>query len=378
MSVNEYMIRAAELALRGKGCTRTNPCVGAVVARDGEVIAEGWHAAYGAPHAEVEAIANAGNRAKNADLYVTLEPCTTYGKTPPCVNAIANSGIKRVFIGTLDPNPKHTGNAVKFFTERGIEVNYGVEAKLCALLIEDFTKFTTTGLPYVTVKIAQSLDGKIAAASGENRWITGAETRKTVHKLRKESDAVLVGIGTVLADDPELTVRGVSSDRQPARIVLDGNCRIPLDSKLVIGTKDGIAEMIIFTTESASVEKVSILRDYGIKVIVAGSRITIQRILTEAAALNIMNILVEGGAKVFASFLMERQADMLHIFMAPILIGGGSSKNSIDDLGGLLLKDAYRVTQTRYSTIGEDLWLRGKVNDYTEKALSLTFRGGLG
>ncbi|MDR0453442.1 MAG: bifunctional diaminohydroxyphosphoribosylaminopyrimidine deaminase/5-amino-6-(5-phosphoribosylamino)uracil reductase RibD [Deferribacteraceae bacterium] len=368
MSADKYMLRAAELALLGKGYTKTNPCVGAVIVQNGEIAGEGWHTAYGAPHAEAEAINCAGYKTEGADLYVTLEPCTTHGKTPPCTDAIIKSGIKRVFAGVPDPNPLHTGVALKTLTERGIEVIYGVEAKLCASLIEDFTKYTLTDLPYVTMKIAQSLDGKITSASGESRWITGQESRNEVHKIRKENDAVLVGIGTVLADNPELTVRNVPSDRQPVRVILDSGCKIPPDSKLVTSTD--LAETILFTTNRASDKKVSQLRDYGVNVIVK-DKLTVYEVLTELGALNIMNVLAEGGASVFASFLAEKQADMLHLFIAPILIGGKSSKDSIGGSGAAFLKDAPKVTDVKISNAGDDIWLRGKLNDYTGKVLEL-------
>ncbi len=375
MTANEYMMRAAELARRGKGYTRTNPCVGAVVVRDGDITGEGWHTAYGAPHAEVEALSRAGETARGADLYVTLEPCTTYGKTPPCSLAIINSGVKRIFVGVLDPNPQHAGGALKALQGHGIEIKCGIEAGLCASLIEDFTKFKLTGRPYVTVKIAQSLDGKIAAASGESKWITGPESRREVHRLRKESDAVLVGIGTVLADNPELTVRDIPSDRQPARVVLDSACRIPLGSKLVTGATAGTADTILFTTDRAPSDKVSQLRNCGVKVIITDD-LSAHGVLAELGSFDIMNVLVEGGSAVFGSFLSQGQADMLHLFIAPILIGGDRCRGSIGGSGAAFLKDAQRVVGLACSRTGDDLWLRGKLRDHTAEVLELTCKAG--
>ena len=373
MNTESFMQLAVELAYRGKGYTKTNPCVGAVIVKDGHIEGRGWHKEYGGNHAEIEALADAGDMAQGADAYVTLEPCTTHGKTPPCADALIAAGIKRVFIGVLDPNPAHAGKAIKVFKEAGIEAVCGVYAQPCAELIEDFTKFKTTGMPYVTLKIAQSLDGKIATHTGNSKWITSEESRRLVHKIRKESDAVLVGIGTAIADDPELTVREMPSDRQPVRIVFDSKCRLPVTSKLVQGAKNGIADTIVVVSAQSDRDCVKALEDNGVRIITAGeSLINIHEALIKLGELNIMNILLEGGGALSGSFLKAGCVDSVRIFMAPILIGGDEATGSIGGTGVDLLKDAYKVHQLESTRSGPDFLFQGRINDYTDAVLRLT------
>jgi diaminohydroxyphosphoribosylaminopyrimidine deaminase/5-amino-6-(5-phosphoribosylamino)uracil reductase len=327
---------------------------------NGEIVGEGWHEYYGGPHAEVNALTRAGIAANGAELYVTLEPCTSYDKTPPCSLAIINAGVKKIYIGTADPNEKNAGKAFEVLRKAGVDVVYGVLANECALLIQDFTKYITTKIPYVTLKIAQSLDGKIATSTGESKWITGEESRKQVHQLRCESDIILVGVDTVIADDPELTVRLVSADRQPARAVLDSKCRIPITSKLVQSAKD--TPTLVFTSRRADKHKIENLRGLGVDVYVEnteGEYISLPNVLKRIGGLEMMNIMVEGGSRVFGSFLNNNLADAVNVFIAPFFIGGETSKASVGGFGLERLADSRRMTDISIQCLGEDIWFKG-------------------
>lgn len=359
------MQRAIDLALRGRGYTRTNPCVGAVLVKNGEIVGEGWHQAYGQAHAEVNALAMAGSNAKGADLYVTLEPCTSYGKTPPCSVAIINAGIKRVFIGVIDHNRKHAGNGIRVLQEAGIEVVSGILATECANLIEDFTKYITTDLPYVTMKIAQSIDGKIATFSGESKWITGIESRTKVHELRKYSDIVLVGINTVLADDPELTVRLIPTDRHPARGVLDRSCKIPLSSKLVQTARE--VRTIVFTSFAADAAKAAALRSHGVEVVFYTDLLDL---LKKIGEMKMMNVFVEGGSTIFGAFMDAKLVDAVVIFVAPIIIGGEGAKGTFAGVGLSTLAEAERIKEMTIERVGEDIMIAGKLKGYGAIACS--------
>ncbi|MCD6129075.1 bifunctional diaminohydroxyphosphoribosylaminopyrimidine deaminase/5-amino-6-(5-phosphoribosylamino)uracil reductase RibD, partial [Candidatus Bipolaricaulota bacterium] len=257
----EYMRRALELARLGEGYTRPNPLVGAVVVKDGEVIAEGYHARYGGPHAEMVALSRAGERARGADLYVNLEPCVHWGKTPPCVDRIIAAGIRRVILAARDPNPLVNGKGVDKLRSAGIEVVEGVLREEAEKLNEIFFHWVKTQRPFVALKLAMSLDGKIASRTGKSRWITGEEARKKVHELRRRYAAVLVGVNTVLTDDPQLTVREVEGP-QPLRIVLDSRGRIPLSAKVLSGE----APTLIATTQAMPEEIEHKLREKGAEV----------------------------------------------------------------------------------------------------------------
>ena len=366
-----FMARAIELAERGRGYTATNPSVGAVVVKDGKIVGEGWHKNYGGPHAEPNALSASGEAVKGADLYVTLEPCSTTGKTPPCTSAIINAGIRRVFVGVIDPNPKHSGLALTILREAGLDVYAGLLAQECAGLIEDFTKLTLTGFPYVTMKVAQSLDGKIATHTGESKWITSPESLLRVHELRKKADAVLIGIGTALVDNPSLTVRHVDTDRQPARVILDGDCRLPAESALARSANE--VETIVLTKKE-SCKNAEILKNLGVKVLgiaCAGERLDLGLVLMELRAMNMMNILVEGGSKVFSAFMESGFTDKLHLFTAPFVIGGEKAASSFGGSGLENLKNARRLIDYELNKSGEDIWLTGRFTDYTGEVLKL-------
>jgi diaminohydroxyphosphoribosylaminopyrimidine deaminase/5-amino-6-(5-phosphoribosylamino)uracil reductase len=366
---------AVELGYRGRGFTKTNPCVGAVVVKNGQVIGQGWHEVYGQAHAEVNALhdaeSNQAGSTQDADIYVTLEPCTTHGKTPPCCNAIIGAGIKRVFIGVLDPNPVHAGKAIAVLRAAGIEVQWGIHAQACAELIEDFAKLQFTNMPYVTLKLAQSLDGKIATYTGQSQWITSTDSRRTVHKMRSESDAVVVGIGTALADDPELTVRMVPTNQHPTRVIFDSSCRIPMESKLVQGAMS--VPLVVVSSARADGAKVQALGEHGVQVIIAGeSQVDIPLALRELGEMNMMNLLLEGGSTLAGAFLAAGCVDQVRVFVAPTLIGGDSARGSLGGQGVEQLKDAITLHTFECIRSGVDFLFQGKITDYSSHVLELT------
>ena len=319
----KWMRLALKLARKGIGKTSPNPNVGAVIVKDGRLIGKGYHRQFGGPHAEVFALKEAGQAARGATLYVTLEPCSHYGKTPPCVDRIIEAGLHRVVIATADPNPLVNGQGIQKLRKAGIAVTEGVENDKARQLNEPFFKFMKTGLPFVTLKVAQTLDGKIATPTGDSRWVSGKESRKLVHRWRAQMDAVLVGIGTVLRDDPELTVRLVKG-RNPRRIILDPDLRMPLPAKVVSDLE--ASGTILFTT-SEDQKKIEQLRERGVTIIWAEKNATgefdLGAVLKKLAGLQIISILVEGGSSVFSSFLKQKVFDRLAIFQAHKIAGAG-------------------------------------------------------
>ena len=321
-----FMARAAALAPRGRYGAHPNPMVGAVVVKGGRVIGEGAHLRWGGPHAEVNALRSCRTSAKGAALYVTLEPCSTWGKTPPCTDAVLKAGIKEVYIGALDPNPANGGKAAALLRRAGLKVRAGVLKKECEALNPAFNKFMRTGLPYVTVKIAQSLDGRIADAAGRSRWISSPESRLATHRLRAEADAVLAGIGTVLADDPLLNVRGVKVPRQPWVVTLDSSFRVPPRARLLSNER-----VLIATTRRASITRMKKF-PHGARILVLPAedgRVSLKALLRELGGLGIGHVLVEGGGRVAGSFISEGLADRFVCFVAPMLIGGTLSRASL-------------------------------------------------
>lgn len=338
------------VASKGKGFVSPNPLVGAVVVKEGRILGKGYHPAYGAPHAEVFALQEAGEEARGATLYVNLEPCAHYGKTPPCTKAIIKAGIKEVVIGMSDPNPLVRGKGIKELQEAGIDVKIGVLEEEARRLNETYIKFITEGIPFVTLKMAQSLDGKIATKSGESRWITGEKARQFVHRLRREYDAVLVGAGTVLADNPSLRVYG--KGRDPMRIVLDGKGRVSPSAKVF---QTGVRRFV-FTTSSASPSWVKELQDRGVEVIISkGKKVDIEGMLKELGKRGIASLLVEGGGETAASFLEAGVVDKLLFFIAPIIIGGREAKTSVEGEGCQNLSEAIKLNYSRIRKIGEDI-----------------------
>ena len=266
MNEEKFMREALRIAKNAEGRTSPNPMVGAVIVRDEKIIAEGWHRKAGTPHAEIHALNMAGDLAKDSTLYVTLEPCSHFGRTPPCANAIVNAGIKKVVIAMTDPNPKVAGRGIEILKNAGIEVEVGILEDQARRLNEVFIKWITTQKPFVTLKTAMSLDGKIAAATGQSQWITSEESRRKVHQLRDINDAIMVGIGTVLADNPSLTTR-IDGGKNPIRIIVDSQLRTPINANVIV---DGQAKTIIATTKNAPAEKFDALKKFGVEIIFCG------------------------------------------------------------------------------------------------------------
>ncbi|MCS6998087.1 MAG: bifunctional diaminohydroxyphosphoribosylaminopyrimidine deaminase/5-amino-6-(5-phosphoribosylamino)uracil reductase RibD [Aquificaceae bacterium] len=348
-----FMRRALELALLRKGLTHPNPTVGCVIVKEGKVVAEGYHERAGMPHAEAVALQRAGEKARGSTLYVNLEPCTHFGRTPPCTDAIIRAGVKRVVVATLDPNPLVSGKGVERLRRAGIEVSLGVLQEEAKRLNEDFFTYITLGRPYITLKWAQSIDGTMATTAGESKWISSEGSRAFAHRLRAEATAVLVGINTALRDDPELTVRAFEWERQPLRIVLDPQLRIREELKLV---KDRKAQTLVVTSVEKR-EKIERLQELGIKVIVAPSEageLNLGEVLKELYFMEVMHLLVEGGAITLTSFLRAGLFDRLWVFVAPLLLGEGKR---IGDLKVSSLGGAKRFVLRELKRFGEDLAL---------------------
>lgn len=323
-----FMARAVRLAGRGVYGAHPNPMVGAVIVKNGRITGEGWHREFGGAHAEVNAIGNSGIPVRGAALYVTLEPCSTRGKTPPCTEAIIKAGIKRVVIGASDPNPLNGGRAAKILKAAGMEVVTGILKKECERINPAFNKLMKEKLPYVTLKCAQSFDGKTADFRGRSRWISSEEARIEVHKLRAGADAVLAGINTVLADDPMLNVRHIKVKRHPMVIVLDSALKIPPAARLFKNEK-----VLIATTKKASLSRAVDLNRTNVKVLVLpqdkNGKVDLRALLKELAGDGIGHLFVEGGGTVTGSFVSQGLADRFISFFSPLVIGGEKSKSSV-------------------------------------------------
>ncbi len=341
----QYMRAALKLAARGRGLAGPNPMVGAVVVKRGDVVGRGYHVYSKKEHAEVRALREAGAGALGADLYVTLEPCNHQGRTPPCSQKIISSGVKRVFVAVRDPNPDVRGGGVESLRAEGIETVVGLCEEEARALNEAFFHTIKHRAPFVTLKLALTLDGKIATQQGESKWITGSASRRVVHRLRFENDAILVGIGTVLQDDPSLDVRWGRSN-QITKVLLDSELRIPLDARLFLSGD----RVLIFHSPEVSTEKQEALQDRAELHEVAGSkhRLSWERVLTALARERITSLLIEGGAEVAASLMREQRVNRLLLFYGPRMIGA-SGISAVGDLGVERLADApsWEVIQTR-------------------------------
>lgn len=360
MTDEQYIEKALKLAKKGKGYVSPNPLVGAVLVKNGRVIGEGYHKRFGGLHAEVEALKSATEEVKGATLYVTLEPCAHFGKQPPCVHSILEAGVQRVVIGTKDPNPLVNGKGIRFLKDHGINVTVGVKQKACQKLNEAYFKFITTRLPFTTVKIAQTLDAKIATLTGQSRWITSEAARKQVHILRHEHDAILVGIETVLKDNPALTVR-LLEGVNPKRFVLDSYLRIPLDCQLLSDSE--VRKTIVVTLREASKEKIEQIQSRGAEVwqLPAGEdgKIALPELWKKMGEGEIASLLIEGGSQVFTSVIKEKLVDRVIIFVAPKLLGAGI--DCLQDLGIRDLKQAVVLKDLECEKLGPDLMITGKI-----------------
>ncbi len=355
----QWMRRALELAERGRGCVEPNPLVGAVVVRDDRPVAEGWHERFGGPHAEVHALTAAGDAARGATLYVTLEPCCHHGKTPPCTDAVLGAGIRRVVAALTDPFPEVAGSGAALLREAGVEVELGLGEAEARRQNAPYLKLLATGQPYVHAKWAMTLDGKIATRTGDSKWISGDASRGLVHELRGRMDAIVVGIGTALADDPLLTVRP-PGPRTPTRIVLDSQARLPLTSRLVVTARE--MPLLVVTADPPIDERVAGLKGTGCQVLVlpgANGRAELPLLLTELGRRRMTNILVEGGSEVLGSFLDAGAIDEVHVFIAPRLAGGSEGRTPVGGHGVDRIAEAYRLAGWDIRPVGPDFYCRG-------------------
>jgi diaminohydroxyphosphoribosylaminopyrimidine deaminase/5-amino-6-(5-phosphoribosylamino)uracil reductase len=368
-----YMARALELARRAVGRTSPNPVVGAVIVKDGRIVGEGFHRRAGLPHAEIEALRQAGARARGSTLYVTLEPCNHTGRTPPCCDAILAAGVSRVVIAARDPNPITNGRGMARLRRAGVDVVAGVLERDARTLNEPFRKAVTTGLPFVVAKVGQSLDGKIATRAGQSRWITSAAARRLAHAWRGRVDAILVGVNTVLADDPRLTARGIPRRiGRPVRVIADSRLRIPLRARCLSA---GTATLIATTVSSGS-KRAQLMRR-GIDVLTLpprrgprsasragrdgprpsgrGGRVPLRRLFRELVRRGIQSVLIEGGGEVLAGAFAERLVDRVVWFIAPILLGGRDAPGSLGGAGVDRLSRAIRLEGLSCTRVGPDL-----------------------
>ncbi len=361
----KWMKRALRLAERGRGRTSPNPMVGAVLVKMGRVIGEGYHHKAGEPHGEILALKEAGEDARGATLYINLEPCTHYGKTPPCAPSVINAGIRRAVIGMEDPNPLVRGKGVEILRNAGIEVTLGILENECQKLNEAFTKYIQTKEPFVILKVASTLDGKIATRNGQSKWISGEVSRRWVHRLRDQVDGVVVGVGTILKDDPLLTSR-IRGGRDPYRIILDSRLRIP-EEALVI--KENPSKTILAITELASNEKLARLEEKGVHIIKfdpEGGKVPLKPLLSKLGEMGMISILVEGGSEVNGSFLSKGLIDKILIFFSPKLIGDREAPGIFTGREIKNLNEATLLYDISLRRTGEDLLLEGYIQKRTQ------------
>ena len=362
MSASLYMERALALARDAVGSTSPNPAVGAVVVQDGEVVGTGHTQPAGQAHAEVVALRQAGARAREATLFVTLEPCSHHGRTPPCTDAIIEAGVATVYASVIDPNPNVGGRGVARLRDAGVSVEVGDGRDEAADLIAPHAKFTRTGTPLVTAKFAMSLDGKIATRTGDSKWITSVESRRYAHELRRRSDAIMVGIGTALADDPQLTARdadGAPLPSQPLRVIVDSAGRLPSDAALLAQPGD---TLVALAREDAGAR--ARLEAAGALVFAAGGgdgRVDLAALLAELGRLEITSVFVEGGGALLGSLFDEGLVDRVVAFVAPVIIGGADALSPVGGSGAAMMADVVRLSGARVERIGEDVVVVGWV-----------------
>jgi diaminohydroxyphosphoribosylaminopyrimidine deaminase / 5-amino-6-(5-phosphoribosylamino)uracil reductase len=363
-----WMSKALALARKGIGRVSPNPAVGAVIVKGNQEIGSGWHHRAGGPHAEVDAIRNAtkrGNSTRGTTIYVTLEPCSTHGRTPPCTDAILTAGIRRVVVGATDPNPRHAGRGLELLRQRGIRVREDVIASAATDLNRAFNRWITTGRPHVTVKAAMTLDGRIATADGESKWITGSAAGREAMRLRWQADAMLVGINTLIADDPSLTCRssrgGNTLRKHIRRIVLDSRARTPLsaqvvtddyrDDTLIVVGKDAPAARIARLEKQVEIWQAPLLR----------GRISLKWLLGRLGRIDMTNLLVEGGGEVNGAFIDQKLANQIAFFYAPLVLGGTRSKPGVAGQGAQRLADLQKLHDVKWRRLGEDLMMTAQI-----------------
>ncbi|MCX8160626.1 MAG: bifunctional diaminohydroxyphosphoribosylaminopyrimidine deaminase/5-amino-6-(5-phosphoribosylamino)uracil reductase RibD [Candidatus Saccharicenans sp.] len=357
----EFMEMAYTLAEKARGRTSPNPCVGAVVVKADRIVGWGYHREAGKPHAEIEALDRAGHRARGATLYLTLEPCVHWGRTPPCVDRLLETGLKRVVVSAYDPNPLVNKKGVGRLRQAGIRVETGLLEHLNLKLNESYIKYITERIPFVTLKAALSLDGKIAAASGDSRWISSQESRYFAQHLRAEHDAILVGINTILKDDPELTLRlDEASGKKWHRVVLDAFLRFPTEARLLKNPEAG--QVIIFAGSEAPEDQAARLAQLGAEIIrvpEASGQLDLKAVLEELGRREIASVLVEGGAGVLTSFLQQKLANKVYFFLSPRFIGGEKSPTPFEGRGAETVAGALELKNVRHFSIRNDIIVEG-------------------
>ena len=358
-----YMQKALRLAKKGEGFTSPNPLVGAVVVKDGEIVGEGYHQYYGGPHAEVYALDEAGKMARGSTIYVTLEPCSHHGKTPPCSLKIINSGVKRVVAAMQDPNPEVAGRGFKMMKDKGIEVEVGLLEKEAKKLNEIFLKYITSDNPFIILKSAQTIDGYLATSTGNSKWVTGEKARLYGHQLRHKVDGILVGINTVLSDDPSLTARPENIvGKDPLRIILDSKLKTPKDAKIIIQNSE--AKTLIVHGDQVNAAKKKFYEEkenvelLSLKINENGN-IPLKRLLKKLHKRKISSILIEGGGKVNHSFLKEKLVDKFYNFIAPKYFGGNDGITVFDGDGPLKMEDAIKIKDYEMEKVGKDFLIKG-------------------
>lgn len=359
----KYMRMALRLAEKARGWTSPNPMVGAVVVKNGNVISRGYHHKAGEPHAEAIALKKAGEKAKGATLYVTLEPCShTNKRTPPCTPLVLQSKVKRVVVSMIDPNLRVSGGGIKTLRKAGIEVTTGVLETEAKRLNEAYIKYITTGMPFVTLKIAQTLDGKIATASGESKWITGKEAREEGRLLRSRNDAILVGINTILEDNPSLTTR-IPGGRDPIRVILDTRLSTPLTAKVI--TQRSSAKTCIATLDTMTKDKLVKLLDAGVEIFLVrgkNGRVDLKFFMKMLGSFGVTSVLIEGGAEVNASALRSGIIDKVVMFIAPMIMTGADSLSSVGGRSPVKLSKAVRLREVTTRHLGQDLMVEGYIS----------------
>ncbi|UHA76215.1 bifunctional diaminohydroxyphosphoribosylaminopyrimidine deaminase/5-amino-6-(5-phosphoribosylamino)uracil reductase RibD [Paenibacillus sp. 481] len=349
---------ALDLASRVVGQTGVNPAVGCVLVNEGRIVGMGAHLKRGDEHAEIHALRMAAQQACGATAYVTLEPCSHHGRTPPCSLRLVEAGVKRVVIACTDPNPLVSGRGMSLLRTHSIEVEEGILEQQGKGIIEPFAKYITTGLPFVTLKTASTLDGKIATKSGDSRWITNSESRERVHALRHRHQAIMVGIGTVLADDPALTTRLNVPGLHPIRLIVDSQLRLPLHAQIVIDNK---APTWVMTTESADKQRAAALQQRGVEIIRAGDgkQVDLQAALRECSRREIGSILLEGGGRLNGAMLTAGLIDKIALFFAPKIVGGTAAPSSFEFDGVEQMREAFELRDVHVETISNDVCVFG-------------------
>lgn len=362
----QFMQRAVELAQLGVGRTAPNPPVGAVLVHNGQVVGEGWHPAAGEPHAEIFALKSAGERARGADLYVTLEPCCHQGRTGPCTEAVLSAGVARVFVGAQDPNPLVAGKGLAALRSAGLEVVSGLLESECRRLIAPFAKQVKTGLPYVTYKAAMSLDGQTATSGGASQWISCPASRAMVHRLRDRVDAIAVGSGTVLADDPQLTTRMADGGRDPKRVIFDGRLRV--SPQAAVFSQESTSGSILVTALGIADEALRPFRERGVDIVQVARQqgaLDLRAALAGLSDRNIQHLLLEGGNVLAGAMLHAGLIDRVMLFIAPLLLGGHGRSlfagDTVADLGA-----AFRLSALTVSRVDADILVEGEVGSCSQ------------